>query len=339
MSSGPTCPKCGRINRPGVKFCATCGTSLSAVPPQPTTPIQSPQPTPRPVSPQSPPRPTPVAQPAARRGVSIQPLYLAIAAAAAIGVLLCVALVILFGSNLGFGSVSPTATIVAFLPPTALQTLTQLPTQTPIPASATPLKETVVVTAVVVVTATPVPTDTHTPVPPSDTPTPLPSPTQTPLPSKTHTPKPQSPPPPPATTMPGSQLLPGQFWVSDGMMMFVGAPRITAPCDEIMVEFPFTIQNTQPTELRLSLDGTQFILTDSKGEAKELYYVLGPNPQPCEAYKKLGEFNLNGLPPNQKIDLFIHARGKLPSDVTGFKFMVVRVGKVENAKWNLPIVP
>ncbi|OQY79810.1 MAG: hypothetical protein B6D41_22170 [Chloroflexi bacterium UTCFX4] len=104
-----------------------------------------------------------------------------------------------------------------------------------------------------------------------------------------------------------------------------------------MVEFPFTIQNTLPTELRLSLDGTQFILTDSKGEAKELYYVLGPNPQPCEAYKKLGEFVLNGLPANQKAELSIQARGKLPSDVTGFHFMVVRVGQVENAKWILPI--
>lgn len=119
--------------------------------------------------------------------------------------------------------------------------------------------------------------------------------------------------------------------------MLVGPSRITAPCTEIMVEFPFTIQNTLPTELRLSLDGTQFILTDSKNEAKELYYVLGTNPQPCEAYKKLVEFNLNGLPANQKAELSIQARGKLPSDVTSFHFMVVRVGQVENAKWALPI--
>lgn len=347
MSAGPACPKCGRVNRPGVKFCATCGTALSAAAPQQSGQIQSPaappQAPPRPTPgaqpaapPQAPPRPSPGAQPAKQSRFALQPLYIAIIAAAVIGVLLCGALFFLFGSSLGL--VPPSSTTVANLPasPTALiDRVTETPhaTRTPIPNTATPIKETVVV----IVTATPIPAETATLIPVTSTPLPSFTPAVTQIPPRTNTGTPSPQPSPLATTESGSTLPPGQFWVSDGMTMLVGAPRLTAACQEVMVEFPFTIQNTQPTELRLSLDGTQFILTDSTGEAKELYYVLGPNPQPCEAYKKLVEFNLNALAGNQKAELSIHARGRLLPEVTHFDLMVVRAATTENAKWNLPV--
>lgn len=346
MSAGPTCPKCGRVNRPGVKFCATCGAALAAAAPQQSGPVQPPASPPRPASPQVPPRPAPVAQPAAPGRFKLQPLHFAIIAAAVVGVLLCGALSFLFTSGLGL--VPRSTTSGGNLPdsPTALIALATeaIPaTRTPIPDTATPLKETVVVT--VVVTAAP----TNTPLPavptlaPSPLPTamPIPATVTPPPPTQTRVPPPTQPPAPlPSlpTTVPGTELQPGESWVADGMTMTVGTTILVPPCSsEAIFEFPLTIHNLGSSDLGISLDGSAFVFTDNLDESYEMYYVDGAAPAACDKYTKLVEYRLNSLGPGQKAELSIHARGNLLRDVTAFNLLITGAGRIENARWKLPV--
>src|SRR5581483_9035639 len=332
MSSGITCPNCGRINRPGAKMCANCGKPLpvaSSQPPQsaqPQTPRPQPQmvpPAQRPGAAQTPRPVTPsVVQPASRR-YQFQPIHLAVIAAAVVGIALCIALGLLFGQRMNvFGAggsptrtteISPTLPITTTITATAQALATEtapIPTATPLLPTTSPSP--IIQTVVAVVTATPPPPPSPTPTLTAEPPTPIPV---TPVPTRTRVPPTATPQPTatlPADTPAGSILATGQTWYQNKMAMTIGTPKLSPPCNEAMIEFPFTLQNNDTTDVGLSLNGSAFVFTDDQTQGYELYYVNGTSPDACDKYTKLVDYHLNALGAQKNVELSIQARGQLP---------------------------
>lgn len=104
-----------------------------------------------------------------------------------------------------------------------------------------------------------------------------------------------------------------------------------------MIEFPFTLQNNDTTDVGLSLNGSAFVFTDDQTQGYELYYVNGTSPDACDKYTKLVDYHLNALGAQKNVELSIQARGQLPAQVKSFHLLVTKAGRIEGAQWNLPV--
>jgi len=377
MSANAPCPNCGRINRPGAKRCASCGNvlpapSASPVPPpppqqpprqQPAPPPPPPQQMPRQQTPPPPPpqqlprqqpappqggptplppprKPTPPPQkPVGKSRLPLKPWQIA-----AIGggiVILCLCLLIANALNGMFGSkATPTTTYVTVPPYVSPTFVIVTATQAPIVVTVAPTQ------TPIIITATPAPvtqTPSVTPVPPTQLPT------ATTEPSRTPTAQPTMTTPPTATAVPTPTLAPdtlitstlevGQTWRQQNMAMTLSNTRFAdVTCDSIM-EFDLDVTNNEPTELVIAWRGEDMSVLDNQGKPYDVFYQPAPRTNDCGKYVPIKSLYKNALASKENFKIAVQVRGQLPlpDAVKEFIVTVVKAGRIQNAKWRIPV--
>ncbi len=337
MSAIP-CPKCGRPNRAGAKFCSNCRsplTSQGAVPPTPVqligpmpppvgprppvTPIPAPMtPVPPPVPPRQPPAPPrpPARIPFFTRGQIIVGALIFILVACTLGAFFLGEPVLKL-AGLGPTSPTPTAaptilppTVQPPIPPATLRVLVQTPS-TSVPATTAP--------------------------PPTGTSTPGQAPS-----AKTSTPPGPSavrPTAVPTDTLAGSILAAGQSWRTGSQVMTLQNQKFAVNDCGAILEFDVIFHNTSAGAegVVVLLNGHDLNVADDKDQPYPAFYWQGAKPTDCSAYTPLTSLTKNALAPNEKFQLTVQVRGTLTDAITKFQFAANKAGRITGAKWEIPV--
>ena len=326
MTNGPMCSNCGRINRPNAKICSGCGKPLAVAPPSypaPQQPIAPPRQPPVPPSypapqqPIAPPRQPPVspsypAPQSAPRQPTPEPhkrSRIAWWQVLLIVILLvlcaCVSIAFFVGDRL-LGFLAPPQ-------PTAVPALTT-PTLSSLPP---PQMFTPTIAA-----------PASVPVQPASTPS-LMTATPTVTPTVAFVPD----------TSADTTLKPGETWRQQNMMLTLQKRKFAEVSCGGFLEFELLLENFEPDDIIVNWRGDDVtVKNDQELPFPQVLFQPSPATADCAKYIPLqGASFLPALGGRKTFGITVQVRGQLDDKVNKIFVVVAKAGRIQNARWEIPV--
>lgn len=154
-------------------------------------------------------------------------------------------------------------------------------------------------------------------------------------------PTPISPPQPNNLDKPaGTVLQPGQSWSQGGMELTLNKPSFTPDCREAFLEFDMNLVNNSGTDLVTNINGSDIAL-QMNGETASKYRWDTNNQRlnRCRNYtaQQPNKLEIRSLKTGENVKLNFMFLGRVDPEAQKVVVEVKKAGRIQNAKWEIPV--
>jgi hypothetical protein len=123
------------------------------------------------------------------------------------------------------------------------------------------------------------------------------------------------------------------------MTMVLQNPKFAGTSCGAIFEFDVSLKNNEPIEITVDVRGKDLSVSDDQGKPYLVFYKLGERSSVCGEYSSLENLHLIALGPGGNVTLAMRVTGQFDGNIKKYVFTAVKAGRIQNARWEIPVPP